>query len=292
MREIHLTFEAADGHPLAGTCHEPSSPPIAAVLINGATGVPRRYYAAYARFLAQQGFAVLSYDYRGIGNSRFHAAKPAQLTMRNWGERDAAAALDHLHTRYPRLPLLAVGHSVGGQLLGLMPNHHKLAGAIGIAAQCGYWRLWPRTLQPRMAALWYLLIPALVALRGEVPRGVMGEALPAGVAREWARWCRHPDFIVDARGRALREHFENWRMPLRLYAIADDRLYAPQAAVERLASYFTRIAPELQVLQPRDLGVRAIGHFGFFRASMPKRAWQETADCLRGWVQPAMRRAA
>jgi hypothetical protein len=43
MREIHLTFDAADGHPLAGTRHEPASPPIAAVLINGATGVPRRY---------------------------------------------------------------------------------------------------------------------------------------------------------------------------------------------------------------------------------------------------------
>jgi predicted alpha/beta hydrolase len=292
MREIHLTFDAADGHPLAGTRHEPASPPIAAVLINGATGVPRRYYAAYARFLAQQGFAAMTYDYRGIGNSRFHAARPEQLTMRNWGELDAAAALDHLHARYPRLPLLAVGHSVGGQLLGLMPNNHKLAGAIGVAAQSGYWRLWPRALQPRMAALWYLLIPALVALRGEVPRGVMGEALPAGVAREWARWCRHPDFIVDERGGALRDHFESWRVPLRLYAIGDDARYAPQTAVERLASYFTRTKPELRVLQPRDLGVKSIGHFGFFRASMPRPVWQETADWLREHVAQPLRSAA
>jgi predicted alpha/beta hydrolase len=292
MREIHLTFEAADGHPLAGRRYESGTPPIGAVLINGATGVPQRYYASYARFLAQRGFAVMTYDYRGTGNSRYHAATPQQLTMRNWGELDAVAALDHLHASHPRLPLLAVGHSVGGQLLGLMPNNHKLAGAIGIAAQSGYWRLWPRALQPRMAALWYLAIPGLVALRGEVPRGVIGEALPAGVAREWARWCRHPDFIVDGHGRALRRHFDSWRMPLRLYAIGDDVLYAPQAAVERLASYFTRITPELRVLQPSALGATRIGHFGFFREAMPRGAWQETADCLRGWIEPAIRRAA
>jgi predicted alpha/beta hydrolase len=292
MREIHLTFEAADGHPLAGTRYEPVRPAQAAVLINGATGVPRRYYSAYARFLATQGLAALIYDYRGIGNSRFHAARPDQLSMRNWGEFDAAAALDHLHARFPRLPLLAVGHSVGGQLLGLMPNQHKLAGAIGIAAQSGYWRLWPARLQPRMAALWYLMIPALVALRGEVPRGVMGEALPAGVAAQWARWCRHPDFIVDEHGRALRQHFEQWRMPLRLYAIADDELYAPQAAVARLASYFSRITPEVAVMQPRDFGIDAIGHFGFFRESMPRAAWQQTADWLLERVASPMGRAA
>ncbi len=292
MRDIHLTFAAADGHPLAGTRYEPLAPPTAAVLINGATGVPRRYYAAYARFLARQGFAVLTYDYRGIGNSRFHAARPDQLTMRNWGELDAAAALDHLQLPFPHLPLLAVGHSVGGQLLGLMPNNGKLAGGIGIAAQCGYWRLWPRALQPRMAALWYLLSPALVALRGELPRGLMGEALPAGVARQWARWCRHPDFIVDERGHPLRRHFDGWRAPLRLYAIGDDALYAPEAAVARLASYFRGTTPELHTLQPRDLGIAAIGHFGFFREAMPRQLWQQTADCLRAWAVPAARRAA
>ena len=292
MREIHLTFEAADGHPLAGTRHEPAGPPLAAVLLNGATGVPQRYYGAYARFLARQGFATLTYDYRGIGNSRFHAARPEQLTMRNWGELDAAAALDHLHARYPQLPMLAVGHSIGGQLLGLMPNNHRLAGAIGIAAQSGYWRLWPRALQPRLAMLWYLLVPALLLFRGELPRGFMGEALPAGIARQWSRWCRHPDFVVDDHGRALRRYFDSWRAPLRLYAIADDDLYAPQAAVERLASYFSQIAPELRVLHPQALGIDAIGHFGFFRKSMPRRAWQQTSDCLRGWLETAARRAA
>ena len=34
-------------------------------------------------------------------------------------------------------------------------------------------------------------------------------------------------------------------------------------------------------LRPRDLGVGAIGHFGFFRGKFKRLLWQETVDWLR-----------
>lgn len=70
--------------------------------INSATGAARLYHAAYARCLCNQGFVVLRYDYRGIGDSRWHAASPQQITMRNWGGIDYAPALQWLHQRCPR----------------------------------------------------------------------------------------------------------------------------------------------------------------------------------------------
>lgn len=283
MREIHATLVAGDGHPLAATLYQPPRP-LAAVQINPATGAARGYYRAYARFLAERGFAVLCYDYRGIAGSRWHAAEPQQLTMRNWGERDAAAALDWLQAQHPHLPLLAVGHSVGGQLLGLMPNNERLSGALTIAAQCGYWRHWPRRLQPLLAAVWHVGVPLAVAATGRLPAALLGVELPGGVAREWARWCRHRDFIVDARGRPLRDGFERFRGRLRMYAIADDPFYAPQAAVEALARCYRNAEVELRRIEPRQHGVAAIGHFGFFRSSMPRAAWEETADWLRAVV--------
>ena len=292
MREIHLTVDSVDGHPLAATVYEPLRHPIAAVQISSATGVPQRYYRPYAEFLASQGFAVLTYDYRGIGGSRFHGAHPGQLTMHNWGARDYASILQYLHQRYTHLPLLAVGHSVGGQLLGLAPNNHLLTAAIGIAAQSGYWGHWPLRLRPRMIALWYLGIPALLALKGKIPAGIMGDELPAGVAREWARWCRHPDFITNDRGEPLRQHFEGYRGRLRLYAIADDALYAPPAAVTALAAMYRNADVEVRSLRPSDYGLSRIEHFGFFRGTMPKAAWQHTADWLRGAITPQLSRAA
>lgn len=292
MREVHLTLEANDGHPLAGTLLEPARRAIGAVLINAATGAPRRYYRPYAEFLATQGFVVLTYDYRGIGGSRFHAGPASALTLSAWGREDLAAALQYLHWHYPRLPLLTVGHSAGGQLLGLAANNHLVDGALAIASQSGYWGHWPARLQPVMAALWYGVLPLTARLLGRIPAALMGAELPAGVAREWARWCRHPDYMHDEAGQPLRKHFEAFRGPMRFYAIDDDHFYAPPRAVTALAGFYRNAHSLVRTLSPQDYGLRAIGHFGFFRPSMPRAAWQETADWLRSVAQPPLRQAA
>jgi predicted alpha/beta hydrolase len=281
MREIHTTLVTADGCLLAATVYEPIGRIHAAVQINSATGVPRRYYAAYARFLARNGFVVLSYDYRGIGDSRNHLPPVEPLRMHHWGSRDLATALQWLHQRHPQLPLLCVGHSVGGQLLGLAANNSLVTAALAIGAQSGYWRHWPRALQPIMAGLWHLLIPALVRFRGKLPAGLMGPELPGGIASEWARWCRNPYYISDELGAPIREHFFGYTGRMRFYAIGDDPFYAPLAAVQALAGDYRNADSELCSIQPRDYGLTRIGHFGFFRSSMPQRAWQETADWLR-----------
>ncbi|WP_169577460.1 alpha/beta hydrolase family protein [Sinimarinibacterium sp. CAU 1509] len=291
MREIHLTLSAADAHPLAATLFEPSRPPQAAVLINSATGVPRGYYRAYAQFLAHRGFAVLCYDYRGIGNSRFHGARNEQLTMRNWGELDAAAAIDYLGTRYPRRSLLAIAHSVGGQLIGLAANNEQLDAVLCVAAQSGYWRHWPQRLQPVMAAIWHLLVPVAATLSDPLPQRLLGAELPRGIAREWARWCRHPEFIVDAQGRSLHAGFERYRGRMRFITISDDAFYAPPQAGQALARKYRNAQVELSQLTPAMLGVEAIGHFGYFRNGMAP-AWQDSADWLRNAIPHSQHKAA
>ena len=41
-----------------------------AVLIGGAMGVRQDYYQRFAEWLAAQGYAVMTFDYRGMGESR------------------------------------------------------------------------------------------------------------------------------------------------------------------------------------------------------------------------------
>lgn len=62
-------------------------------------------------------------------------------------------------------------------------------------------------------------------------------------------------------------------------SFTDDPL-APFAAVEALCSYYPNAAVERRHLAPADLGVDAVGHFGFFRKSMPRQRWDEIADWL------------
>ena len=273
-----LMLAARDGTMLAATFFEPAAPNGGAILLNSGTGIPRQFYAAFASHLASRGFAVLTYDYRGIGGS---PARPS-ATMEEWGTVDQASMLDHLAALRPGAPLAVVGHSLGGQVLGLADNIANVRAAVLICSQSGYWRHWTGRRRLRMLALWWLMIPGLTAATGRFPGRWIGNAdLPAGIARNWARWGRSRHYLCDARGRPLRPHNAAVTCPIRWLSFSDDPA-APPAAVDALLSYYPKAAIDRRHLTPADLGVPSIGHFGFFRKSMPRRAWDDVAACLEG----------
>ena len=105
--------------------------------------------------------------------------------------------------------------------------------------------------------------------------------MPAGVAREWARWGRQPGYVTDADGGALRPGYARIAFPIRSYSFSDDML-APPRAVEALLGFYYGARIERRALTPRDLGVRAIGHWGFFRERFRDPLWIEAASWLRG----------
>lgn len=106
----------------------------ASIVINPATGVAARYYHRYAAFLATHGFDVLTYDYRGIGQSRPTDLRTCGYRWRDWGELDFDAALRFMHAQAPSTPIAVVGHSIGGFLLGLAPNGALVDRALTVGA--------------------------------------------------------------------------------------------------------------------------------------------------------------
>jgi predicted alpha/beta hydrolase len=94
--------------------------------------------------------------------------------------------LDWVANRFPELPRFALGHSAGGQLIGLMPNHHLLTGMVTVASSFGYWGSFPAPFKYFCASIWYGYVPLMAALKGYVPTKSIGfgEALPRGVASE------------------------------------------------------------------------------------------------------------
>ncbi|HEX7929022.1 MAG TPA: alpha/beta hydrolase, partial [bacterium] len=87
-----FTLPARDGFPLAAT-HFPAAGR-SVLVIHSATGVPRAYYRAFAEYAADQGMAVVTYDYRGVGGSKpAGGPRQVQATMRSWAELDANAAM-------------------------------------------------------------------------------------------------------------------------------------------------------------------------------------------------------
>lgn len=279
MSGAAVEFPARDGYRLAGTLYRPSTPNGRAVLFQAASGVPQAYYGKFAAYLAERGFAALAFDYRGIGKSRPASLRGFPARMRDWAEKDVAGALDYLRQAVPGARLIGIGHSFGGQCFGLVPGNERYVAAMTVGSQSGYWGHWRGAGRTGMWVLTHVLLPGMARLLGYVPARVFGqgEDLPAGVAREWASWCRHPGYLVGALGVA--QPYERFRAPMRVITATDDP-YAPMRAVEAFLGFYPEAPKELVKVEPASLGGGPIGHFGFFRERFRETLWKDAADWL------------
>jgi predicted alpha/beta hydrolase len=258
------------------------------VLICAATGVSQRFYAAFARWLAQQGIDVLTFDYRGIAASLREAhVRQCRARKQDWGQLDMPAALDWLRQRSGAETVDLVGHSAGAQLVGLMHNHAAIRRVLMVSASSGHVR--GLRFPYRIAAYAYLrfYLPVTARALGYSPSKIigMGEDLPAGVARQWSRWCLRPGYVANEFGRGVARHYyEEFRAPiLSLYA-SDDSI-ATNRNVDDLLRLFPNAPKQTVCLEPRQFNVPTFGHVDFFRASSSS-AWTLALDWLRAGKLP------
>jgi predicted alpha/beta hydrolase len=285
--EAH-TIPARDGLPLGALLYLPpgGQVPRAAVQLNPATGAKRRYYEPFAAYLAGQGFAVCLWDYRGAEHSRPVPLAQASYRFADYGTLDMPAVLDWLETRFPGRPLLVLGHSVGAQQVGLMPNVHKLAGLVAVATSVGYWRYMPLGYRLKTHFFFHLFSPLSHALLGYNAAGRWGimEDLPRGVVQDWRAWCSVPDYYFDPRfAPQLPPHeYQRLQFPVSVYWATDDPI-ANARSVPRFWQHVRSAAGiALHRLVPAELGVREIGHFGFFRRGLRPTLWPRlVADLAR-----------
>ena len=250
-----------------------------AVLINAAMGVPQRFYAGFAAFLAESGFHVMTYDYRGMGHSKNAVSGP--IYLHEWGEQDLNAAIATLRTQTGAEKIFLVGHSVGGQLTGIASESASVSGIVNVAVQSGYWKNWSGVKRVGIFSLWHVAIPLICHTTGRLPGLFLGQgdSVPKQVALQWARWGRTPGYIRGRHARASDANFEAITAPLRAYWIADDS-YAPRRAVEAMVRWYANSPSELIGVHP-EAGQR-IGHFGWFRRRIGERWWRDAADWFAG----------
>jgi predicted alpha/beta hydrolase len=200
-----VTVTAADGHVLAARVYLPQTAPRRAVLLTTAMGVPQRFYEAFATWLASQGVAVMSFDWRGMGDSAPPRLRGYRASITDWATQDLPAVADAFCARWPDVPRTYLGHSLGGQLFGWMPDPQRFERVLTVAAGNGYWRLNAPALRKKAHFLWWVLVPLSIAVAGYFPGkrlGAVGD-LPAGAMWQWRRWCLHPDYL-GAEGHGVR----------------------------------------------------------------------------------------
>jgi predicted alpha/beta hydrolase len=280
VKQSELSIAARDGYPLAATRHSASGEPRATVLIASATAVPRGFYSRFATFLAESGFDVLTFDCRGIGGSRPKSLRGFPGRMRDWASLDVSAAVDFAASLNPGKPLVYVGHSFGGQALGLLPNSNKVSRALLVASQVGYWRyVVPATERYRVYVLLRFVGPLVARAFGYLPGSIgLGDGLPRDAFLEWAGWCLKPNYLFDDPTLDTLANYPRYAGAMRAIGIADDP-WATPPAIARLLQGYSGTKPEHLTLKPSSIGASKIGHFGYFRQDA-RKAWQDAADWL------------
>ncbi|EJL74081.1 alpha/beta fold hydrolase [Variovorax sp. Varisp85] len=266
---------------LAVRTYEPVGAPRASIVIGGAMGVRQSFYEPFARWLAQQGLRVWTFDYRGSGDSRGNAPlRGFKADLLDWA-CDYEAVIDAAKAALPGQPLYLLGHSLGAQLPGFLQRPGQVDGLVSIAAGSGYWRENAPKLKRSILYFWFVLVPLVTRLCGYFPGRRLKKVgdLPRGVILQWRRWCLNPRYSVGAEGEAALRSYGRVRFPVLALSMTDDELMT-LAGTESLVSFYAGAPSAVERIAPADVQARRIGHFGFFREQFSQSLWPSTLDKL------------
>ena len=270
----NIKIKTTNGYQLSSTFYSPAGEMKGAVLIVPAMGVTQNYYAAFASWLTAQGYMVATFDYSGIGLSQSGNLRDTSVTISDWAKFDCAAMIDAVSFRADGKSLYWIGHSLGGQILGLVPNQNLISKVVNIASGSGYWLENVPSVRWRVWWLWYIVAPLATNLCGYFPGRRLRKVgdLPRGVMDQWRKWCLHPEYLIGIEGMVVREKYRSVVTPITSLSFTDDELMSHKS-INSLHSYYTASLKTMSRIAPEDIGVKHIGHFGFFKAKFEKNLW-------------------
>lgn len=241
------------------------------VLVCPATGITQKFYHRFCEWLNQQGYAVMVFDFSGIGASLYGPLKQSKASIVQWGQLDIPAAIDQLLQLTHAKQVILVGHSAGGQLIGITPNHDKVAKVVAIAGSTGH----VKGLKGRTKLLAPVMFKGIFPLAritlgyGPTQAIGMGENLPKDVARDWAQFCSQPGYVINAIGKTVtldQDYHKEIRIPVTAIWASDDEI-ATEANVQDLLRLYPNAPTEAIELKPKELGHKRIGHMMMFKQS-------------------------
>ena len=161
-----IDIRTSDGWSLRADVHEPGGTPVGVAVLAHAMMARRSEFerprgAGAASMLVTRGWRVISFDFRGHGDSAPLAREGASYGYDDLVTRDLPAVHEYARSRLrPKKPVVLVGHSLGGHV-GLAAQGTGLVSFDGVA--CVGANVWLRELEP-LRARWMAKRAALAAI--------------------------------------------------------------------------------------------------------------------------------
>lgn len=245
------------------------------LIIASATGVKQEFYKKFAQFIAINGITVITFDYYGIGRSLKKPIKELKNNAADWGRNDLESVLKYTLKNFSASKKVLLGHSIGGQLIGLSETSTTMDKIVLVAAQSGFWKFWKGRGKAKMWFNWYVLFPVLINIFGYLPsKRISGmEDLPKNVANQWRNWGKNSNYLLSDIN-ISESFFDKIHSEITAFSIDDDK-FAPKKAVDWMTAQYSKAKKKSIHLAPKDYDTGKIGHFGVFKDKFQKTIWEE-----------------
>jgi predicted alpha/beta hydrolase len=298
MREESVSVRAPDGWILHGDAIEVAQPKAVCVLAH-AMMVNRRTMdrprgSGLASTLAERGIAVMNCDLRGHGESGPRADEGGRFAYDDFVQKDLPALVDAARARWPDLPVVLVGHSLGAHAgliaAGLFPR----AAPDALVSLAG--NLWMPRLEPSVTRRLMKRSIFRAWLRAANRRGyfdpkpfrVGNTPEPLGYIRQFvdmfeADRLRSGDGALDYEAALAQPS-----IPVLSIASDGDRLLAHPECVRRFFELARRARVDERRVVDFDFHGRAPSHMGLVTDARSRPLWHEIAT----WILTKTRSAS
>jgi len=113
------------------------------------------------------------------------------------------------------------------------------------------------------------------------------EDLPRNIVNEWKAWCSKKDYLFDKAflGKTVPTgNFSNIQFPIHIFWAVDDKI----SNEKNTKDFWKHIKGNKPItftrLIPSELGLKSIGHFGFFKKSMKTVLWNQALKKLDAFI--------
>ncbi|SFI99040.1 Predicted alpha/beta hydrolase [Kaistella treverensis] len=262
-----LTLKTSDNFPLFVKVFEPKISNGKVLLINSATGVKQQVYFSFARYFAENGFTVVTYDYRGIGESKPKKLVGFAANMRTWGTVDFKTLTYYIRQEYPEELKYCLGHSVGALIVGMNQDSAIFSKFIFVATQDA--QLSNLSLKVAVAGFlgFGIALPILSEIFGYFPahRFGLGESLPKGVAYDWKTLIINKKSTKRLYEKIGANNAENLDQETLIIYAEDDPWVTMKGMENLMKNVYPNLRKTYRKVWVKESPKLEIGHVNFFR---------------------------